>query len=604
MKVVHLTVLLFTQILLASFIFYSVSAATLQQQHQQQIAHIANANSKQQAPQSRSVPFNQHQQQQHTPVQPVQPGHHVQPSVLKGAPPVTQQFQPVQPVVTSQTRLASNELYPSTKQSATPLLSNATPSLDAVTLGIKGGLGPLHLLAETLCNPQPESLEEPSSPLYTQRSNVRKSLFEFMSLKFTDLEKLSSRLSTVQHNTATPVLRSPQQVSSSGADAGVGLSGKSGAGLGGLLASSPSSGDSKQQTVDSSNGVSSRGWPVVGKCTAHDLRLMAEAAWCDCADETSSPNCNSANPSLQATNQWVDDMPAKINGNRHRLASPSDSVSMSGGGSSSLTSQAQSTSDSKMMLNKMMDGMGMVSSYVNGNGLEQNSTINIRECKKNSLRLAKALFNHLAENQQEKSESWPRLYAQIAEDECARRRLIDIVSALSSFRSESTSIRRDNVEFAFAMDDLRAKVLEHELNTPLQFDRQFIEVEQFLQQSVKLVLANIDPERARMASMRYRSLLPGPASPDDQCVELHQRLLAKNYPTDCNPNQFGQLPDVLRMTAKSLELWSLEIDLAKYNAAKRYGVNGASNKLEMPVPLKSRQEIESCIVSLVDHERM
>ena len=190
-----------------------------------------------------------------------------------------------------------------------------------------------------------------------------------------------------------------------------------------------------------------------------------------------------------------------------------------------------------------------------------------------------------------------RAVRQISADDCARKRMIDIFNALSSFRTDTTSIRRDNVEFAFAMDDLRTKVLESEVNVPLTFDKHFIEVEQFLQQSVRLMLASVQPKRAKLTSMRYRSLMYGAGSNMDdqqQCIDLHQRLLSKSYPSDCNPTQFGQLPDVLRMTANSLELWSIEKELSMHMAKiADYPSNAQVGQQRV------HEDVNGCIANLV-----
>lgn len=390
---------------------------------------------------------------------------------------------------------------------------------------VKGGLGPLHLLAATLCSYQaplkPVSSDETLSYLYSQRAAQRKSLFQFMSLKFTNLDKLTAQLN---------------------------------AGLEVAKVAADSSADSSL--------VRSHGWPVVGNCTAHYLKLMAEAAWCDCAEE---PHCLR---DLQEAKQSP--VPAQA-----RLARRS------------ADEERSSSVISKLMYVGDIREAPLVEAAQQPNkpptSVQPASVAPTRQCRRNALRLAKALFNHLAENQTEVSESWPSLSAELYRDECARKRMIDIVTALSTFRSESTQVHRDNIEFAFAMDDLRGKVLENEVNTPLTFDKQVIEVEQFLQQSVRLMLANIDPKRAKLTSMRYRSL-HAPVSADDQCIELHQRLLAKNYPDECNPNQYGPLPDVLRMTALSLDLWSIEQDLAKYSTPR-----------EAP----KQQEVNECIANLV-----
>lgn len=444
---------------------------------------------------------------------------------------------------------------------------------------VKGGQGPLHLLAATLCNYQQDRAtpDDQINVLYSQRAALRKSLFEFMSLKFTNLEKLSSRLSP------------------------------------GLEAMPPK----PASDSSSSNKVApTHGWPVVGKCTAHDLRLMAEAAWCECADSASCEPVPKGRPSSSSSLgvASVAAPPSTVVGVNSQQATRNEKPSKRSRRSAELDlanllpiDLGSSQSHSPVIVPKLFD------SIVNGPAhsqpaatsqqqtFDRNSLSNLnltqqqlsviqaqagltQECKRNSLRFSKILFNHLAEDQSQESESWPKLYAMLQEDECARKRLVDIVIALSGYRTESSSIRRDNVEFAFAMDDLRSKVLETEVNTPLTFDRHFIEVEQFLQQSVKLMLANIDPERAKLTSMRYRSLMPAPMSVDDQCVQLHQLLLAKSHPQECNPNQYGQLPDILRMAASSLALWSIENDLSRLGAAK------------WPAPSSNNYE---CIANLV-----
>lgn len=429
---------------------------------------------------------------------------------------------------------------------------------------VNGGLGPLHLLAATLCSYQPEraAADETLTLLYARRASVRKSLFDFMSLKFTNLEKLSSRLNA------------------------------------GLEVVPPKPNDPSQPSV-----VPSHGWPLVGKCTAHDLKLMAEAAWCECAEEPAcasktseaSRNPPTATKPESSSTEALDKETPKITSNHHQRAR-----SLTGEPQAPANQQSPSVVSKLLHVNDIKDAPVIESSLANLNLTQQQlasiqaQASSTRECRRNSLRLTKALFNHLAEDQKSVSESWPKLYAQLSEDECARKRMVDIVSALSGFRSESTSIRRDNVEFAFAMDDLRAKVLESEVNVPLTFDKEFIEVGQFLQQSVKLMLANIDPERARLTSMRYRSYMPGPVSVDDQCIELHQRLLAKNYPNDCNPTQFGQLPDVLRMAASSLELWSIENELSKYSQKTL-----AQDSVPPCAVTAKKRAINECIANLV-----
>lgn len=420
---------------------------------------------------------------------------------------------------------------------------------------VKGGQGPLHLLAATLCIYQPDrpTLDEKVSSLYAKRASLRKSLFDFMSLKFTHLEKLSTRLNP------------------------------------GLEVMPPKS-------VDSSNPGKlgpTHGWPLVGKCTAHDLKLMAEAAWCECSDPA---NCDMAK--ARAKVPLEEEKPKKLKRSIDDLASllpidpssPNSPVIIPKLVDSIINGQA-SRSDSISPIESSLANLNLTQQQLSVIQAQAGLT---QECKRNSLRLAKALFNHLAEDQSNVSDSWPKLYLQMTEDDCARERMIDIVTALSGFRTESTSIRRDNVEFAFAMDDLRTKVLESDINAPLTFDKHFIEVEQFLQQSVKLMLANIDPERAKLTSMRYRSLMPGPLSVDDQCVQLHQLLLAKNHPTDCNPNQYGQLPDVLRMTANSLALWSIENELSRLVWSKSPEYNPIA-----PLGPNNKQDINACIANLV-----
>lgn len=442
---------------------------------------------------------------------------------------------------------------------------------------VNGGLGPLHLLAATLCSYQPEraAADETLTHLYARRALVRKSLFDFMSLKFTNLEKLSSRLNA------------------------------------GLEVVPPKPSDPSQPSV-----VPSHGWPLVGKCTAHDLKLMAEAAWCECAEE---PACASAKvggsaasglavaaskpapPPIVSSTEALDKETPKITSNQHQRASRSaasqQQVAVVQQSSPAIVSKMLHVNDVKdapVIENSQLANLNLTQQQLVAMQAQAAASSTTRECRRNALRLTKALFNHLAEDQKSVSESWPKLYAQLSEDDCARKRMVDIVAALSGFRSESTSIRRDNVEFAFAMDDLRAKVLESEVNTPLTFDKEFIEVGQFLQQSVKLMLANIDPERARLTSMRYRSYMPGPVSADDQCVELHQRLLAKNYPSDCNPTQFGQLPDVLRMAASSLELYSIENELSKYSQKSQ-----PQDSVPPCAVTAKKRAINECIANLV-----
>lgn len=415
---------------------------------------------------------------------------------------------------------------------------------------VKGGLGPLHLLAATLCSYEPDrpTADDQVLSLYNQRAAVRKALFDFMSLKFTNLEKLSSRLNP------------------------------------GLEVMPP-----KPVDPSSANKVTpTHGWPLVENCTAYDLRLMAEAAWCECSDASS---CESYKNRIKTEEEKpkrrrrsIDDLSSLLPLDPSSPNSPQiipklvDSII---NGQISRAEAAAPIESSLANLNLTQQQLSVIQAQA---GLTQ-------ECKRNALRLTKALFNHLAEDQSKVSESWPKLYHQMSEDDCARRRVIDIVTALSGFRTDSTSVRRDNVEFAFAMDDLRAKVLDSDINAPLTFDKQFIEVEQFLQQSVKLMLANIDPERAKLTQMRYRSLMPGA---DDQCVQLHQLLLAKSHPTDCNPNQYGQLPDVLRMAANSLALWSIENELSRlvFTRSPEYNPIG-------PLGPNNKQDVNACIANLV-----
>lgn len=420
---------------------------------------------------------------------------------------------------------------------------------------VKGGLGPLHLLANTLCNYRPDKpvADETLNQLYCQRAQLRKSLFEFMSLKFTNLEKLSSRLN--------PGLEVVPPKSS----------GKSGV-------------------------VPSHGWPIVGKCTAHDLKLMAEAAWCEREDSAKvAQSTDSLDKIAPAT---VSNKQLRSEGSRHLDIQQQQQQQP-------IAEQQPKPVDPASVISRILHvtdikDAPVVESTIASLNLTQQQLQTIqaqatgdvgRLCKRNALRLTKALFDHLAEDQSEVSTTWPKLYTELYADDCARKRVIDIVTALSGFRSESSSIRRDNVEFAFAMDDLRGKVLDTDVNQPLTFDRQFIEVEKFLQQSVKLMLANIDPGRAKLTSMRYRSLMAGPVSADDQCIDLHQRLMANSHPTDCNPTQYGQLPDVLRMTANSLELWSVEKELAKHQ----------SKLQDFPVsaPLQPKRTVNECIAHLV-----
>lgn len=443
---------------------------------------------------------------------------------------------------------------------------------------VKGGLGPLHLLASSLCSYQPERLvaDENLNLLYKERAAIRKSLFDFMSLKFTNLEKLSSRLNP---GYASLEVVPPKKVDHQAAKEGV---------------------------------VPSHGWPVVGVCTAHDLKLMAEAAWCDSSVPPQQQSVQQQQPSEQL---GVDKPQQQQPVPQQAVASPSSPNQARAQSNRSLKQQQQNEPQvandqhsaviSKMLHVNDIKDAPVIENSLAGLNLTQQQLVSIqaqatstRECRRNALRLTKALFNHLAEDQKNESESWPKLYSHLADDECARKRMIDVVTALAGFRGESTSIRRDNVEYAFAMDDLRTKVLESEINVPLTFDKQFIEVEQFLQQSVKLMLANIDPGRARLTSMRYRSLMPGPVAADDQCIELHQRLLAKNYPTDCNPTQFGQLPDVLRMAASSLALWSIETELNKYSSrVAQVDYQTASQPIVAQPQVK--QDVHECIANLV-----
>lgn len=429
---------------------------------------------------------------------------------------------------------------------------------------VKGGQGPLHLLASSLCSYQPERLvaDENLNLLYKERASVRKSLFDFMSLKFTNLEKLSSRLNP---GYASLEVVPPKKVDQ--ANPGV---------------------------------VPSHGWPVVGVCTAHDLKLMAEAAWCDSQPQP----IQSVQPVPPSEHQYSDKQATVVVSGGQNRAQSARSIQASEQQqqvAAPASNDQHSAVISKLLhVNDVKDAPVIENSLASLN-LTQQQLVSIqaqatstRECRRNALRLTKALFNHLAEDQKNESNSWPKLYSHLSDDDCARKRMIDVLTALAGFRGESTSIRRDNVEYAFAMDDLRTKVLESEVNVPLTFDKQFIEVEQFLQQSVKLMLANIDPGRARLTSMRYRSLMPGPVSADDQCIELHQRLLAKNYPTDCNPTQFGQLPDVLRMAASSLALWSIEVELNKYSSRVQ-DYASASSVVQPPV----KQDVNECIANLV-----
>ena len=434
------------------------------------------------------------------------------------------------------------------------------PSGSSVVLApVMGGLGPLHLLATTLCSYQPDKpvADENLNQLYARRANVRKSLFDFMSLKFTNLEKLSSRLGYGLR--VVPV--------------------KSGA-------------DSRLSPAGSVSP--SHGWPVVGKCTAHDLKLMGEAAWCECDGEASCSQQQQQPPAAEAAISKEE--PPRISSNQHASrAAAARAIEPN----AFLPSPEQSSVISKILHVSDIKSSPTVESTIYNLNLTQQQLATLEahatstmECRRNALRYTKALFNHLAEDQKKTSESWPKLYALISADDCARKRMIDIVTALSGFRTDTTSIRRDNLEFAFAMDDLRTKVVDKEVNVPLSFDKQFIEVEQFLQQSVRLMLSNIDPNRAKLTSMRYRSLMYGSA--DDQCIELHQRLLAQSYPVDCNPNQFGQLPDVLRMTASSLELWSIEKELSLHTAKVVDYPNSNPDGQQ-----KVKENVNECIANLV-----
>ena len=444
------------------------------------------------------------------------------------------------------------------------LKQKSTFTIDDVELPplpAKGGLGPLHLLAATLCSYQPDKpvADEHLNQLYARRATVRKSLFEFMSLKFTNLEKLSSRL---------------------GYD---------------LQVVPVKSISSQSKTKSSGDSQPSHGWPVVGKCTAHDLKLMGEAAWCECNEA----NCQQKEAGKQqAPVEGSSSISKKdvVVQNSSPRANSARSIGLAPAGAA--FSPEQSSVISKILhVGDIKDAPIVESTFYNLNltqqqlaSLESQAT-STRTCRRAALVYTQMLFEHLAEDQKSVSHTWPALYAFISADHCARKRMIDIVNALSSFRTDTTSIRRDNLEFAFAMDDLRVKVLESEVNVPLTFDKQFIEVEQFLQQSVRLMLSNIDPNRAKLTSMRYRSLMFGPAS-DDQCLDLHQRLLANTYPTDCNPTQFGQLPDVLRMTASSLELWSIEKEISMHKA-KVVDYSNASGQQ------KVKADVNECIANLV-----
>jgi len=443
---------------------------------------------------------------------------------------------------------------------------------------VNGGLGPLHLLATTLCSYQPDRpvADDSVNQLYARRAIVRKSLFDFMSLKFTNLEKLSSRLGYGLQ--VVPVKSVPEPTSGQQA-----------------AASKPS-----------------HGWPVVGKCTAHDLRLMGEAAWCECSG-TDQECPKSSGSSEQGQQIAVVAAPADPMASSPVKASESsvekkdkevkEKSARSMGVVDSFSPEQSSVMSKILHIGDVKEAPVVESNFYNLNLTQhqletlQAQATSTQECRRNALRYSKALFQHLAEDQTTRSDSWPKLYAQISTDDCARKRMIDIVNALSSFRTDTTSIRRDNVEFAFAMDDLRTKVLENEVNVPLTFDRHFIEVEQFLQQSVRLMLASVQPKRAKLTSMRYRSLMYGASmSADDQqqCIDLHQRLLAKNYPSDCNPTQFGQLPDVLRMTANSLELWSIEKELSMHFAKIADYPN-----TEPAGQQKVKEDVNECIANLV-----
>lgn len=440
---------------------------------------------------------------------------------------------------------------------------------NTVRVPVKGGLGPLHLLASSLCSYQPERLvaDENLNLLYKERAAIRRSLFDFMSLKFTNLEKLSSRLNP---GYASLEVVPPKKVDHQAAKEGV---------------------------------VPSHGWPVVGVCTAHDLKLMAEAAWCDSSVPPQQLVQQQPGEQLVEKQQLQPTPQLAVASSLSQVRAQSKrSIKQN---EPQVANDQHSAIISKMLHVSDIKDAPVIENSLAGLNLTQQQLVSIqaqatstRECRRNALRLTKALFNHLAEDQKDESESWPKLYTHLADDECARKRMIDIVTALAGFRGESTSIRRDNVEYAFAMDDLRTKVLESEINVPLTFDKQFIEIEQFLQQSVKLMLANIDPGRARLTSMRYRSLMPGPVAADDQCIELHQRLLAKNYPTDCNPTQFGQLPDVLRMAASSLALWSIETELNKYSSRLAQTEYQTASQLIMAQP-QVKQDVQECIANLV-----
>jgi hypothetical protein len=478
-----------------------------------------------------------------------------------------------------QAKAAASPVSPTSESGPAPVARETVKSLAARPPVVMGGLGPLHLLATTLCSYQPDKpmADENLNQLYARRASVRRSLFDFMSLKFTNLEKLSSRLGYGLQVVPAAVAKSPADESSSK----------------GML-------------------MPSHGWPVVGKCTAYDLKLMGEAAWCECQE---SENCaNKQEPAADSRTRPTADeeeKPAAITSNQHAASTTSlsnrvmsgrsiDGPESSSGVLSLLPSPEESSVISKILHVGDIKSAPLVESSIYNLNLTQHQLATLeahatstQECRRNALRYSKALFNHLAEDQRHVSDSWPKLYAALAADDCARKRVIDIMNALSSFRTDTTSIRRDNLEFAFAMDDLRAKVLENEVNVPLTFDRHFIEVEQFLQQSVRLMLANIQPKRAKLTSMRYRSLMYGSSS-DEQCIDLHQRLLARNYPNDCNPTQFGQLPDVLRMTANSLELWSIEKELSM-RMAKVVDYPNESPAGQQKV----KEDVNECIANLV-----
>lgn len=483
-------------------------------------------------------------------------------------------LEPVKPSLEQQPAAAAPTATPAVvapEAPVVPAVAQSGPAYSAATPAVvKGGLGPLHLLATTLCSYQPDRpvADDCLNQLYARRAVLRKSLFEFMSLKFTNLEKLSSRLGSGLE--VVPVRSVAEPAAVNGLRA-----------VPGPVPATPS-----------------HGWPVVGKCTAHDLKLMGEAAWCENELPASSQQQDqqpAAVPTL--TNE---EAAAKIVSNKH-LGRSARSAGEQSEASPPLASPEQSAVISKLLhVSDIKDAPLVESSIYNLNltqqqlaTLEAHAT-STRECRRNALRYTKALFKHLAEDQKSTSESWPKLYGLISADDCARERMIDIVTALSGFRTDVTSIRRDNLEFAFAMDDLRTKVLENEINVALTFDKQFIEVEQFLQQSVQLMLSNIDPNRAKITSMRYRSLMYSTGQSDDQCIELHQRLLAQNYPTDCNPTQFGQLPDVLRMTASSLELWSIEKKISLHMSRVVDYPNSSPAGQQ-----KVKQDVNECIANLV-----